>query len=135
MGTMNRAEVVGFLGADPELKTLPSGQTVVQFSVATNETWTDKAGKKQERTEWHRIVAWGKLAELCGEYLAKGRQVLVAGSMRTRQWQDKQGAKRNTTEIHARDVVFLGSPQGGGSHAASDDQGLDESTLPPPREE
>ena len=108
MSSVNKAIVLGNLGRDPEIKYTQSGGAVCSFSVATNERWKDKGGQDQERTEWHRVVAWGKLAELCAEYLAKGRTVYIEGRIQTREWQDKQGEKRYTTEIVAREVVFLG---------------------------
>lgn len=107
-GGVNKVIIVGNLGADPELRYTPGGQPVANFRVATSENWVDKQGQKQERTEWHRIVAWGKLAELVGEYLAKGRQVYVEGKLQTRQWQDRDGNKRFTTEIQAKEITFLG---------------------------
>jgi len=108
MSSVNKAIVLGNLGRDPEIKYTQSGGAVCSFSVATNERWKDKGGQDQERTEWHRVVAWGKLAELCAEYLAKGRTVYIEGRIQTREWQDKQGEKRYTTEIVAREVQFLG---------------------------
>lgn len=108
MGSVNRAMVLGNLGQDPEVRFTPGGQAVCNFSVATNEKWTDKSGHTQERTEWHRIVAWGKTAELCGEYLRKGRQVFIEGKLQTREWTDKEGTKRYTTEIVADRVTFIG---------------------------
>jgi single-strand DNA-binding protein len=108
-GGVNKVILIGNLGADPELRYTPGGQPVANFRIATSETWVDKQGQKQERTEWHRIVAWGKLAELCGEYLAKGRQVFIEGKLQTRQWEDRDGNKRFTTEIQAREITFLGS--------------------------
>ena len=107
MGSVNKVIVVGNLGADPEVRYLDSGDAVCGFSVATSESWNDKAGEKQERTEWHKVSVFGKLAELCGEYLAKGRKVYVEGKIQTRQWEDKEGATRRTTEIKAREVKFL----------------------------
>lgn len=107
-GGVNKVILIGNLGADPELRYTPGGQPVANFRIATSESWNDKQGQKQERTEWHRIVAWGKLAELCGEYLAKGRQVYVEGKLQTRQWEDRDGNKRFTTEVHAREITFLG---------------------------
>jgi len=104
---MNKAILVGRLGADPELRYTPSQQPVANFHIATDERRTDKAGQKQERTEWHRIVVWGKQGELCKEYLTKGRAVLVEGRIQTRKWQDKQGETRYTTEILAERVQFL----------------------------
>lgn len=118
MGGVNRVILVGHLGKDPEVRYTPNGQAVANFTIATSDTWTDKGGQKQERTEWHRIVAWAKLAELCGEYLAKGRQVYVEGRIQTRQWEDRDGQKRYTTEILASQIVFLGGRgegMGGGS--------------------
>lgn len=113
-GGVNVAIVLGHVGKDPEVRFTPSGQAVANFSVATNESWTDKQNQRQERVEWHRIVVWGKLAELCGEYLRKGRQVYVQGRIQTREW-TKQGSeeKNYTTEIVAQNVQFLG-PKGGG---------------------
>jgi len=108
MSGVNKVIVVGRLGADPEIKTITGGQTVARLSVATSENWTDKQGQKQERTEWHRVVVWGKLAELCGKYLSKGRQVYLEGRLQTRSWEDPQGQKKYTTEIVANTVQFLG---------------------------
>ena len=117
----NLVILLGNLGQDPELKYTPSGASVCNFSMATNEKWTSKDGQKNEHTEWHRIVAWGKTAELCEKYLSKGRTVYLKGKLRTRQWEDREGNKRSTTEIIAQEVKFLGSgsqqtsqPQGGG---------------------
>src|SRR5260370_13953735 len=109
-GSVNKVIVVGNLGRDPEVRYTPGGQAVANFTVATNEAWTDKAGQKQERTEWHRIVVWGKSAENCGEYLSKGRQVFIEGRLQTREWTNKEGVKVYTTEIVANQVLFL---QGG----------------------
>lgn len=127
MASVNKAIIVGNLGRDPEVKYTPSGTAVTNFSVATTDRWRDKDGNNQERTEWHRIVAFDKLAEVCGEYLAKGRAVYVEGNIRTRSWDDREGNKRYTTEIVARTVQFL-SPRGegggrgsGGSPPAEDD--------------
>jgi single-strand DNA-binding protein len=108
MASVNKVIVLGNLGRDPEVKFTPSGQAVCNFSVATTDKWDDKSGQKQERTEWHRIVVWGKLAELCGQYLKKGRQAYVEGRLQTREWQDKDGNKRQTTEVVASQVQFLG---------------------------
>ncbi len=106
--SVNKVILVGRLGQNPEVRFTPSGAAVANFSVATNESWTDKAGQKQERTEWHRIVVWGKLAELCQQYLTKGRQAYIEGRMQTRQWQDKDGQTKYTTEVQAQTVQFLG---------------------------
>lgn len=108
MSGVNKVIVLGRLGADPEVKNVSANQTVARLSIATSENWTDKEGQKQERTEWHRIVVWGKLAELCGKYLVKGRQVYVEGRLQTRSWEDPQGQKKYTTEIVANTVQFLG---------------------------
>lgn len=107
--SVNKVILVGRLGQDPELRYTPSGAAVANFSVATNEAWTDKSGQKQERTEWHRIVVWGKQAELCNQYLGKGRQAYIEGRLQTRQWQDQSGQTRYTTEVHAQTIRFLGS--------------------------
>ena len=121
MSGINKVILIGRLGADPEVKTVGSGQQVARLSVATSENWTDKEGQKQERTEWHRIVVWGKLAELCGRFLAKGRQVYVEGRLQTRSWEDQQGAKKYTTEIVANTVQFLSSGQASqGANQSSD---------------
>jgi len=108
--SVNKVILVGRLGADPELKTLSSGQSVANFNLATSENWVDREGQKQEKTEWHRIVVWGKLAEVCRQHLSKGRQVYVEGRLQTRSWEDQQGQKRYTTEINANTVQFLGAP-------------------------
>ncbi len=110
MAGINKAIIVGRLGADPEVRQVTGGQTVATFNVATSEQWNDNQGQKQERTEWHRIVVWGRLAEICGQHLSKGRQVYIEGRLTTRQWEDKSGQKRYTTEIVGQTVQFLGSP-------------------------
>ncbi|MBY0316618.1 MAG: single-stranded DNA-binding protein [Bdellovibrionales bacterium] len=117
--SVNKVMIVGRLGADPEMKTLSSGQTVTNFNVATGENWVDRDGQKQERTEWHRIVVWGKLAEICAQHLAKGRQVFVEGKLQTRSWEDQQGQKRYATEVVAANVQFLG----GGDRASQNSGG------------
>jgi len=121
MASVNKVILVGNLGGDPEVKYTPSGSAVANFNIATNESWTNKDGKKDERTEWHRIVVWNKLAELCGEYLAKGRTVYVEGRLQTREWNDKDGNKRYTTEIVAQTIQFLGggAERGGGQRPSS----------------
>ena len=108
MAGLNKVTLIGNLGRDPELRYTANGQPVVNFTLATNEAWTNKNGEREERTEWHRIVAWGKLAEICGEHLAKGRQVYVEGRLQTREWEDREGTKRRTTEITAQQVLMLG---------------------------
>src|SRR5581483_3007398 len=109
--SLNRATVIGYLGGDPELRSLPSGQPLVNFAVATDETFVDKQGQRQERVEWHRVVAFGKIADTCAKYLRKGRQVYVEGSLRTSEFEAKNnGGKRQRTEIVASRVQFLGAP-------------------------
>lgn len=116
MAGINKVIIVGRLGQDPEMKTLAQGSVVTRLNVATSETWMDKNGQKQERTEWHRISVWGKLAELCGKYLAKGRQVYVEGKLQTRSWEEN-GNKRYATEITAQTVQFLGGQAGASAGA------------------
>ena len=113
MASVNKVILIGNLGRDPELRYTASGQGVANFTLATNERWRDKDGNNQERTEWHRIVVWGKSAENCAQYLQKGRSVYVEGRLQTRDWEDKEGNKRQTTEIVALNVTFLGSREGG----------------------
>ena len=108
-GGVNKVILVGNLGADPDMRHTPGGAGVCELRLATNESWTDRNGQRQERTEWHRIVVWGKRAEVVSKYLSKGRQIYVEGRIRTRSWDDKEGNKRYTTEIIANDVQFLGS--------------------------
>jgi single-strand DNA-binding protein len=115
MAGVNKAILVGNLGRDPELRQTPNGQSVVNFTLATSETWTDKNGERVERTEWHRIVVWGRTAEMCNQYLSKGRTVYVEGRIQTREWEDKDGNKRYTTEINASTVNFIGPRTTGGS--------------------
>ena len=115
MASVNKVISIGNLGKDPETRYLPSGEAVTSFSIATSETWKDKtSGEKKEATEWHRISAFGKLAEICGEYLRKGSPVYIEGSLRTRKWQDKEGQDRYTTEIRADQMRMLGSRGEGG---------------------
>jgi single-strand DNA-binding protein len=115
MASVNKVILIGNLGRDPELRYTPSGTAVANFTVATNETWKDKDGTKQEHTEWHRVVAWGKLAEIAGEYLRKGRQVYIEGSIRSRTYKDKDGNDRTAVEIRADNMVMLGRQEGGSS--------------------
>jgi len=114
-GGVNKVILIGNLGADPEVRFTPGGQAVANFRIATSDNWTDKNGQKQERTEWHRIVVWGKLAELCGEYLKKGRQCYIEGRLQTREWTDKENRKNYTTEVVANGVTFLGGRDGAGA--------------------
>ena len=115
MASVNKVIVVGNLGKDPETRFMPDGKAVCNFSVATTDTWKDKTtGEKKEATEWHRISTFGRLAEICGEYLKKGSQVYIEGKLRTRKWQDKEGQDRYTTEIIADAMQMLGSRSGMG---------------------
>ncbi len=123
---VNKVILIGNLGQDPELRTTPSGTSVATFTLATNESWTDREGAKQERTEWHRIVAWAKLAEICGQYLRKGRQVYIEGRLTTRSWEDRQGNQRKTTEIIAQNMQMLGSRPGSAEPNAAEPQGTPE---------
>lgn len=122
-GSVNKVILLGNPGANPELKYLPSGQAVCEIRLATSSTYKDKNDQKQERTEWHRVVAWGKTAENCGKYLQKGRQIYLEGRLQTRSWDDKDGNKRYTTEIVADQVVFL---RDGGSHERGESGGESE---------
>lgn len=124
MASINKVILIGNLGNDPEIRSLPSGQAVANFNIATTERWTGKDGNPGEKTEWHRIVVFGKQAENCKEYLKKGRQVYVEGRLQTREWDDKEGQKRKTTEIVANTVQFLGSGGGsGGGRSRNEDSG------------
>ena len=107
---VNKVILIGRLGADPEIRYTPSGAEVATFRIATSESWTNKSGEKEERTEWHRIVAWRGLAKICGEYLSKGKLVYIEGRLRTRAWEDRDGNKRSTTEIEASDMKMLSGP-------------------------
>jgi single-strand DNA-binding protein len=110
MAGINKAILIGNLGADPEVRYMQDGTAVASFNIATSEAWKDKAsGEKREKTEWHRIVAFRRLGEICGEYLSKGKQVYIEGRIQTRQWEDKEGIKRYTTEIVASQMQMLGS--------------------------
>ena len=112
---VNKVIIIGNLGADPETRAMPSGTTVANLRVATSESWRDKqTGEQQERTEWHRVALFGRLAEVAGEYLRKGSQVYIEGSLRTRKWQDKEGKDRYSTEIVGNDLQMLGGRGGGG---------------------
>ena len=118
-GSVNKVILIGNLGSDPELKYTPSGAAVTNFNVATNEVWNDKDGNKQERTEWHRVVLWRKLAEIAGEYLKKGSKVYLEGRLQTRSWEDKDGVKRYTTEVVADNMTMLDAKGEGGSSGVS----------------
>jgi single-strand DNA-binding protein len=109
MANLNKAHIIGYLGGDPEVKYMPNGDAVANFSLATTERWKDKAsGENKDATEWHRITFYGKLAEIAGEYLKKGMQVYIEGKIRTRKWQDKSGQDRYSTEIIAEQMQMLG---------------------------
>ena len=109
--SVNKVILIGRLGADPEVRYTQGGQAVANFNLATHEAWTDRQGQSQEKTEWHRIVVWGRQAETCGEYLRKGREAYIEGRLETRQWQDREGQQRYTTEVKAQTVRFLGGRQ------------------------
>ena len=119
---INKVILIGNLGKDPEVRYTQGGQAVADLRVATTEAWTDKQGQRQEKTEWHRVVLWGKTAENAGKYLSKGRQIYVEGRLQTREWQDKEGQKRWTTEIVGNDVQFLGGGAGGTAGARGNDE-------------
>ncbi|MBI1910748.1 MAG: single-stranded DNA-binding protein [Deltaproteobacteria bacterium] len=126
MAGVNKVILVGNLGADPEIRYTPNGTAVANFRIATSETRANKDGQKETKTEWHRIVTFGKLAEICGEYLSKGKQVYIEGKIQTRSWDDRDGNKKYTTEILANTMQMLGGRDGSGS---SVDTGADE--IPP----
>jgi single-strand DNA-binding protein len=132
MGSVNKVILVGNLGRDAELRYTPGGAAVSTLNMATTEIWNDKQGQRQEKTEWHRVVLWGKSAESLTEYLTKGKQIYVEGRLQTRQWDDKDGNKRYTTEIRGDRIVLLGggggrgAAGGGGYGGASRSTGVDE---------
>jgi len=136
---VNKAILVGNLGRDPEVRYLPSGQTVANFTLATSESYNDRSGTRQERTDWHNIVVYGKQAELCGQYLKKGRQVYVEGRISNRQWDAKDGSgKRYRTEIVAQRVQFLGGRAGAGAGGAMEEGPADlggGADMPPPMDD
>jgi len=121
--SINKVILIGRLGKDPELKYTASGTPFCRFSIATDDVWNDKnSGERQEKTEWHNIVVWDRLAEICNQYLTKGKQVYIEGSLQTREWDDQDGNKRRTTEVRARDMVMLGGAgegSGGGQRRAA----------------
>lgn len=127
MASLNKVIIIGNLTRDPEVRYAANGNAVCNFTVATNERWKDKSGEQQERTEFHRVVVWGRQAETCGEYLNKGRSVYVEGRLQTREWEDKEGNKRWTTEINADRVLFLG---GGGEGSGRGEGGNYKSSTP-----
>jgi single-strand DNA-binding protein len=129
---VNKVILIGTLGADPETRSMPSGMSVTNIRIATNETWKDKAsGAQQERTEWHSIAFFGRLGEIAAEYLRKGSQVFVEGKLRTRKWQDKQGNDRYTTEIIADNMQMLGGRAGGAGGMGGGERGGGSTTSPP----
>lgn len=137
---INKVILVGNLGADPETRYMPSGKPVTNIRIATSESWTDRqSGDKQERTEWHAVVLFEKLAEISAEYLRKGSQVYIEGSLRTRKWQDKEGKDRYTTEIVAREMQMLGGRGGGASggeySGSAERRPAAERSAPPPAAE
>jgi single-strand DNA-binding protein len=126
--SVNRATLLGHLGADPEMRTTASGQHVCTLRIATDSNWTDKSGKKQEATEWHRVVLWGRLAEIAEQYLKQGQQVYLEGRLQTREWLDRSGQKRYSTEIVAHNLQLVGRPARKESEQA--EAGLAEAALP-----
>jgi single-strand DNA-binding protein len=129
MGSVNKVILVGNLGRDAELRYTPGGAAVATLNMATTETWNDKSGQRQEKTEWHRVVFWGKVAESLTEYLTKGKQVYVEGRLETRQWNDKDGNKRYTTEIKGDKIVLLGGGGGGGQRGGGMSRGGGEDQM------
>jgi single-strand DNA-binding protein len=123
MGSVNKVILVGNLGRDAELRYTPGGAAVATLNMATTEVWNDKGGQRQEKTEWHRVILWGKSAESLNEYLTKGKQIYVEGRLQTRQWDDKDGNKRYTTEIRGDKVVLLGGGGGGGRGGGGTERG------------
>ena len=126
MGSVNKVILVGNLGRDAELRYTPGGAAIATLNMATTEVWNDKAGQRQEKTEWHRVVLWGKSAESLAEYLTKGKQIYVEGRLQTRQWDDKDGNKRYTTEIKGDRIVLLSGSGGGGGRGGGAPRGGDE---------
>lgn len=133
MAALNEVSLIGNLGRDPEMRHTQNGTAVCNFSIATNESYKNKDGENVERVEWHRIVAWQKLAEICDQYLHKGKQVYIRGRLQTRDWEDKDGAKRYTTEIVAQRMLMLGSKSddSGGSRSADPGPGDGDQFGPP----
>ena len=125
MASINKVMLIGNLGKDPEIRYMPSGDAIANLTLATTENWKDKAGEKQEKTEWHRVSMFGRLAEIAGEYLKKGSSIYIEGKLQTRKWQDKEGNDRYTTEIVANEMKMLGSRASGG------DTGMDKPASNP----
>ncbi|WP_412067255.1 single-stranded DNA-binding protein [Rubrivirga sp. IMCC43871] len=127
---VNKVILIGNLGQDPELRYTGSGTAVCNMRLATTESYKDRDGNQVENTEWHTVVAWARLAEICGEYLSKGRQVYIEGQLQTRQWEDKDGNTRYSTEIKAREMQMLGGREGGGGGGGGGDDSYDQSPRP-----
>jgi len=132
---MNKVILIGNLGANPEIRQTQGGQSVANLRIATTERWTDRNGQKQEQTEWHRVVVFGKQAEIVGQYLTKGRKVAVEGRLQTRQWQDQQGQKRFSTEVVALHVEFVDGRGGAGGGASMGGGGQDMGAMVPPADD
>jgi len=132
---LNRATILGRITRDPEVRSTPSGQSVANIGVATNRVWTDSAGVRQEKPEYHNVVLWGKLAEIAGQYLGKGRRVYIEGRLETRDWTGQDGVKRYRTEIIASNLIMLDGPRGGGAGESTtnySDQDSSQNTSPTP---
>jgi len=129
---INKAIILGRLGSDPEVRHTPSGSTVANFSVATSRSWKNKDGENVDETEWHRIVAWGRLAEICKEYLRKGSQIYLEGRIQTRDWEDQNGQKRYTTEIVMNEMQMLGTAGGGGGMGGGMGSSSQGTSIAPP---
>lgn len=132
-GTLNRVQLIGRLGKNPEVKYTPSGVAVAKFSIATDESWKDKSGEKQSRVEWHLIVVWNKLAEICAQYLEKGKLVYIEGRIQSHEWQDSNGVKRRQYEIVANKMLMLGVRGDGGERGGDPEQRCE--AAPSPRQE
>ncbi len=128
--SLNKVMLLGRLGRDPEVRYTSSGRAVATFTLATSERWRDQDGNDQERTEWHRIVAWARLGEICGEFLSKGKQVYIEGRIQSRDWEDQDGNRRTTFEIVAKDMIMLGGPGSGQERSGGD---YERRQTPPPR--
>lgn len=121
--SLNKAQIIGNLGADPEIRSTTSGTRVATLSVATSRSWSDRSGQRQEKTEWHRVVCWDKLAEICERYLKRGDRVYIEGRIEYRQWEGQDGQTRYTTEIRAREMIMLGGSGDGGGASRSQSSG------------
>jgi len=130
MAGVNKVILIGRLGADPEVRYTNTGTAVANFSLATSANWVNKEGQREERTEWHRVVAFGRLGEISGEYLSKGKQVYIEGRLQTRSWEDKEGNRRKTTEIVAQQLQMLGAPTGEKAPSETEPQVPEEEPLP-----